>query len=157
MSRGKFCIAQHRQIYYQLEQLAFVTGNQLFFLLICLLSFGIAGVFAVMGVWLVLPFAGFEMLILALALYVCISRACVREVISIEHDTIEVARGGKRVGKHYFSQRAWAHVVRKRPEIDGYSSWLVIRSRGKEGEVGSCLNNEERSALANALEDALYN
>jgi len=110
-----------------------------------------------MGLWLVLPFAGFEMLILALALYVCISRACVREVISIEHDTIEVARGGKRVEKRYCFQRAWAHVVLKRPEIDGYPRRLVIRSRGKEVEVGSCLKNEERSALANALEDALHN
>ena len=45
------------------------TGRLLFLLLMGVVSFGIALGFAMLGAWLVLPFAGLEMLLLSWAFY----------------------------------------------------------------------------------------
>ena len=49
--------------------------------------------FAFLGFWPMLPFAGLEILTLAIALYVCSRRSQWREVITISEDEIAVSRG----------------------------------------------------------------
>lgn len=125
-----------------------------FYLGMVLVSFGIAGGFAFYGAWLVLPFAGLEMLVLGAALY-SVARRCSRwQAVSIGADTVEVSNHGRAMGSRRF-QRAWARVELQQPAIKGHPTRLEIRSHGQAVEVGSCLNEAEKKDLALALDQAI--
>ncbi len=130
-------------------------GNLLFFLGMVCISFGIAGVFAVMGYWVVLPFAGLEMTVLGGALLLCSLRASHCEVVSITGDTVEIITGRHKPEHIWTFNRHWAKVIISSPPIKGYPNRLALRSHGHELEIGACLNNEERQQLAKALDRAL--
>ncbi len=129
-------------------------GNLLLFVFMVMISFGIAGVFAAKGYWVVFPFAGLEMAALGLALMLCSWRASRCEVVSISDDKVEVIVGRHKPERRYTFNRHWARVVLAPPVIKGYPNRLVLRSHGRELEVGACLNNEERQQLAQAIQNA---
>lgn len=130
-------------------------GNQLFFAAMVVISFGVAGFCAAMGLWMVLPFAGLEMLILGIALYRCWARSCWREVVSIVGRQVRVAVGRDAPERACTFERCWARIVLDKAMIRGYPSRLFIRSHGLQVEIGSCLVDEERQTLAAALREAL--
>jgi uncharacterized membrane protein len=130
-------------------------GNQLFFVFMVAVSFGVAGAFAAQGMWMVLPFAGFEMLVLGTALYHCCLRNGRQEVISIVGHQVQVAVGREGPERCCTFERCWSRVVLDKAEFRGHPSRLLIRSRGLEVEVGACLADDERLRLASALRAAL--
>ncbi len=130
-------------------------GNQLFLVSMVTVSFSIAGAFAAMGMWLVLPFAGFEMLVLWIVLHLCCARACRQEVVSIAGQEVQVSVGREKPERCCTFERHWARVVLHQARIRGYPSRLLIRSHGREIEIGACLIDEERQQLAAALRKAL--
>ena len=126
-----------------------------FYFGIVLVSFTIAGAFALKGAWLILPFAGLEMLVLGGALYVVARRGACWQQIHITGDVVEVTErlpDGER--KRSF-QRAWARLDFIRSAINGYPARLVLRSHGKSVELGACLNEREKKQLAIELQEAL--
>lgn len=130
-------------------------GNKLFFLLILAVSFAIAAAFSWMGLWLVLPFAGLEMLVLGLALYHCATRASTWELISIEAEQVKVVVGRRQIEKQCAFDRCWTQVVLEPAACKGHPSRLLLRARGWEVEVGAQLVEEERQQLAGALKEAV--
>ncbi len=68
-------------------------GTLVFFFSLLLLSGCIAVGLTVLGFWLVLPFAGLEMLALGSGLYVVACRCYECEVISISDDSIRIEKG----------------------------------------------------------------
>ena len=119
------------------------------------ISFGIAGIFAAAGYWMIFPFAGIEMIVLGAGLYVCSSRACWCEVVSVGQNTVEVVTGRRKPEKSWSFNRHWARIVLDPPRFKGHPNRLLVRSHGREVEVGNCLNNDEREQLATALKRAL--
>jgi len=77
---------------------------------ICGVSLTIALGFALLGFWLILPFAGLELIALAIAFYLCAVRVNSREVISIQGATIAVQWGLHQPEETTQFQRAWARV-----------------------------------------------
>jgi uncharacterized membrane protein len=130
-------------------------GNQLFLAGMVAVSFSIAGVFAAQGIWMVLPFAGFEMLVLALALHQCCVRTCQQEVVSIAGSEVQVAVGREKPERSFTFKRCWARVIIDQAKTRGYPSRLLIRSHGRQIEIGACLIDDERQTLAAALRRAL--
>ncbi|MCP4410290.1 MAG: DUF2244 domain-containing protein [Gammaproteobacteria bacterium] len=130
-------------------------GSLLVFFALVFISFGIAGVFALKGYWIVFPFAGLEMSVLGVALYLCAIRTIRCEVICVENNTVEVIVGRHQPERRYRFDRHWVQVILSPPKAWGHPSRLLLRSHGRELEVGSCLNNEERQQLAKALEGSL--
>ncbi len=118
---------------------------------ILVLSFGIAIAFALMGAWLILPFAGLEMLVLGIALYTVARRNTRWQQISIGRDSVDVVEEVYGRQQRQSFQRAWAQVVHRRAHIKGYPSRLFIRSHGRAVEVGACLNEYEKKTLAYEL------
>lgn len=126
------------------------TGRLLVFVFIFVVSVGIAAAFAVLGAWLILPFAGFEMLVLYLAFRYFERHADDYEQIEIDSDEVKVERlDGRRLSTTALS-RYWARVAVSR---DG--SWLALRSHGREFEIGRNLTDEQRLELARALQRRL--
>jgi len=126
-----------------------------FFCIALALSLTIATSFAIAGAWMVFPFAGLEMAALATVLYMCARRAACCEVIKIDTESVTVTRGRHKPEEDYCFQRVWAQVEIEQARIKGYPSRLVIRSHGREVEVGSCLCEEERELLATRLIHAI--
>jgi uncharacterized membrane protein len=92
-------------------------------------SFSIAGAFAAQGAWMVLPFAGFEMLALWIALYQCCVRSYRQEVVSIAGHQVQIAVGKEKPEHLYTFERCWVQVILNKAKIRGYPSRLLLRSR----------------------------
>ena len=113
------------------------------------------------GAWLVLPFAGLEIMAFAYAFHAVYLHADDFESITIENDRVVVEkRNVKEITTTVF-QRYWAQVnVRDVAMIKGSNGkcGLFISSHGNEVEFGrNFINDEQRSQLARDLRQKLKN
>ena len=113
-------------------------------------SLAIAGVFAVMGFWPVLPFAGGEVAVLGVAFYVNALAGTSVQVVTVGGDIVKVEKERPGPRCEWRFHRAWARV-----DIDWSSgtrsSRLVVRSHGNEVVLGEFLTEAERAQLAATL------
>jgi len=126
-------------------------GNKQFILVTAVLTLGIAVIFAMQGMWLILPFAGFEILALTTGLYLCKLHCREREVITIDRVKVFIESGRSKPKVRWKFDRAWLNVELKKSAIHGYPSRLLFTSKGETIEVGKCLTNKERESLANTI------
>jgi len=113
------------------------------------------------GAWLVLPFAGLEIMAFAYAFHTVYLHSDDFESITIEDDRVVVEkRNVKEITTTVF-QRYWAQVnVRDVAMIKGSNGkcGLFISSHGNEVEFGrNFINDEQRSQLARDLRQKLKN
>lgn len=111
--------------------------------------------FSLMGYWLVLPFAGAEILLLAVGFYLCALSGCETEVIRIKRDRIAIEKGRESMRTVWEFDRAWARIELVPARIEWYPSRLVIRSHGKQLQLGAFLTDGERERLARELKRAI--
>ena len=128
---------------------------QLAFLVIATVCLGIASVFTAFGMWPVLPFAGAEVLVVGIGFYLSALGGRETEIVSVNSDKVAVAKGRRRIRERLELQRAWAQIRLLPPRIRWYPTRLVIRSHGKEVELGGFLNEDERRQLAGELRHAI--
>lgn len=107
--------------------------------------------FTLMGFWPVLPFAGAEVLALALGFYLCGLSGRKTEVIRIREDIIAIERGREMLRTICELKRSWAQIALVPARIEWYPSRLVIRSHGKQVQLGAFLTDGERERLAREL------
>jgi uncharacterized membrane protein len=105
----------------------------------------------VAGMPLVLPFSGLEVMVLGIALYLNAWCGGVKEVITISDSALAVEQGRTAPETRHEFQRPWAKVILERPGNSWYPSRLLIRSHGRQVEVGRFLNEQERQGLAQQL------
>ncbi|MGH8346951.1 MAG: DUF2244 domain-containing protein [Pseudomonas sp.] len=122
------------------------SGRYLVLGFIFTVCFGISLVFAAFGAWLILPFAGLEMLVLFLAFRYMDSRSGDYERLTLSGDRVllEYMEQGK-IERFEFN-RCWAQVV-----SDAAGSRLALRSNGREVEFGRYLTREKRAEFARQL------
>ncbi len=130
-------------------------GSLVFFLSLLLLSTAISLSLTLLGFWMVLPFAGLEMLALGIGLYVVACRCYECEVISIAGNSILIEKGRGYPRQQWTLGRVWACIVLERCPRQWYPSRLLIRSHGRAVEVGRFLDEEERQQLAVELTRSL--
>ena len=130
-------------------------GSLLFYFSLLIISSAIAIGLTLLGFWLVLPFAGLEMLALGIGLYVVACRCYECEVISINDDSIRIERGRDYPREQWTLGRMWARVVLERCPRAWYPSRLLLRSHGRSVEIGRFLDEEERQRLADELTRSL--
>lgn len=130
-------------------------GTLLFYGGVSVVAMTIAIMFALKGIWMILPFAGIEIIALGACLYICACKTSECEVVHIQKDIVRVERGRNRPHHQVEFLRAWARVDLKTHQQPWYPSRLTIRSMGKEVEIGARINEEERLQLANELRQKL--
>jgi uncharacterized membrane protein len=124
-----------------------------FFLGLCAGCFGFAGIFALLGFWPVLPFAGLEMLVLGLALKFNLDRRHQLQTILISENEVRIeCRQKHRPDTQVVFPRYWARVKLQRSFAPSHPSRLVIESSGRALEVGQFLTEEERRGVARQLD-----
>jgi len=117
-----------------------------FFASLCTVSFTIAGIFVLRGLWPVLPFAGLEMALLGWALVTSLKRRGYIQTITVTERDVEIVTrdaGGTRSAAF---PRHWARVRLLRGG-GRHPSRLMIESHGRACELGRLLTEEERRGL----------
>jgi uncharacterized membrane protein len=115
---------------------------------VALLTFGAALVFALQGLWPVLPFAGLEVGAVWWAVRASLRSGRQREAIVISDEAIVVERRGTACSTRLVFPRHWATVKLRDPLAALHPSRLTIESHGRACEVGRFLTEDERHALA---------
>ena len=126
-------------------------GNKIFFFMLFFISFVIAFSFAMAGMWLILPFAGLEMILLGSALTFCYIKNSQCEIVKIDEKNVSVSLIKSRNKKVFGCSKYWAKFILNKPRLKGYPHKLVLRSAGREMEIGALLTDEERIKLAGML------
>jgi len=122
------------------------------YLVISVITLFIAAGFAAVGAWMVVPFAGLELVLLGVAFTICARHATDYERIALNAGclTVEVCESDE-VRRHEFNP-AWARVMLNR---DGFGSRVVLKSSGRSLEIGRHLHVQARRELADALGERL--
>jgi len=113
----------------------------------------VAVAWATAGAWLVLPFFGLEIVVAGAALWTLHRAAGDFEQFVIRGDRLVVTRCAARTVSTHEFQASWARLVER---DKGWSERrLLIRSHGRELEIGAALDAEGRQALARQLRGRL--
>jgi uncharacterized membrane protein len=112
----------------------------------------VAVVFAALGAWLILPFAGLEAMALYLAFNWIVRHADDSESLVIRDDVVALTVRERADTRYYEFNRAWAKLVVER---GAQGMRLALRSHGNEVEVGRFLDGGGRKTLARALKTRL--
>lgn len=125
--------------------------SRLLFWSLAFVSLGSASLLSALGYWLVLPFAGLEIGLLAWALDHLRLHAADYESLTIAGDkvTLEWRRAG--VEGHRELNRCWA-CVDCACRAPGRDCHVSVRSHGDGTEVGLFLPDDQRLALARTLQ-----
>ncbi len=119
--------------------------------LLATLVMGVAIGFALQGAWLILPFAGLEVLAL-FGLVLLVTRRCQRmEVIRLEEQDIVVEQGRHAPEHVWRSQRFFTRLQVVRSAHPWYPPRIVLRGRASEIEIGAFLNDSEKQQLVRQL------
>ena len=118
---------------------------------IATVSLTIGAVFASLGAWPIFPIAGGEILFLAWAMKLNRKACSRREVVEIDDHYVRVGVGYKSPEQVCAFTRAWTQVLVVPSQHSHHRSHLLLRSAGKQVELGSFLSDEERDSLAKRL------
>ena len=131
-------------------QLAAVFGS------LVAVSFVFGAVFAALGLWMVLPFVGLELVAVAVA-FLCYGRhAADIERIDLANDKLTVERvEANRSSRWEFDPRRVRVEVDERGRGLGVRVQVRLASCGERIEVGRHLLDQKRAALARDLRTAL--
>lgn len=132
-----------------------VAGMVALFVALSALPLSIGVAFAVVGIWMVLPFALLEVGALAVLVAWMYRHIDDCELIVIGPEQVRVTRRtGTKETRHEF-HRYWARVRLDRGRNLREPSRLRLGSHGKYIDVGAGINEEDRASLAAELRQAL--
>jgi uncharacterized membrane protein len=126
-----------------------------FFASVCCSSLGIGAFFALHGFWPILPFAGLEMVLLAVVLRLSMRRRFNTQTIRISEDRIDIELRETRHQQQIVFPRHWAQVKLHHAKLPWHPSRLSIQSHGRTCELGGFLTEEARCALAERLKGSI--
>ena len=127
------------------------------YLLVSGVTISIAFSFFTQGLTLILPFAGLELLALGVVLYISAWRSNIKEVVNVNEEKIRIEIGRNVPEEIYELDKAWANIVLERSWNNWYPSRLLLRSHGRQLEIGKFLNEQERQCLAIELSKVIKN
>ena len=112
--------------------------------------------FMLQGAWLIAPFSGLEVLVLLGCLYLCARSNIQTEVIKFSPDKVTIEQGRTFAEKSWEYHRSWAKIFVRKARLEGYPDQVVIRSHGRELELGSFLNKDDKVQLVRKLRKIIY-
>lgn len=126
----------------------FVLGLTVLYLLI-----GIP--LAILGFWPILPFAGLELIVIAICLYWVSLKNHRKEIIWIDDRSVRLERGRSQPDECVEFIKAWTRVDLQKSGHAWYPSRLLLGAQGRFVEIGAFLHEDERRSLARELTEQL--
>lgn len=128
-----------------------LAGSLVFITIISFVSIIIALGFLFQGYWIILPFAGLEMIFLAVMLLYCCHNNSMCEKIQIYEDKVNISSQYRKNKGVFEVNKYWASIILNKPKLKGHPHKLFVRYKGREMEVGVMLEDKERLELAAML------
>lgn len=130
-------------------------GMVVAFVIVTLVVMIVATVFAFMGAWLVLPFAGMEAALFGGVFYWFYLHYGDCEYIMIEGDRVRILRRRGALETDYEFERYWVRVTLEDSDRRGRSQRVFIGSHGRRVEIAADLSQEEKPEFVSHLKNAL--
>lgn len=107
----------------------------------------IASLFALAGLWMILPFTGVE--VIALVLLMCwVACQCRRkQVIYVDDHRIRVEKGYRTAKRVWDSEIFWTRLIIDKSPHRGHQNKLFLRSKQRQLEIGEFLNEYDKKKL----------
>lgn len=128
-------------------------GNQLFLLGMIALSGTISIGFALIGAWVILPFAGLEMAALGSALYYVSWKLSYQQVVTVNDELILVDKGVYRPRKSWQLNRTDVSLSIQPEEHPWSTPVITLRHQQQLIELGEFLNQSDCKELLGLLRD----
>lgn len=127
------------------------------------LVYGVVGVIALavalrflfLGAWMVLPFTLLELGFLVWVVASIMRKQQEVEIITISDGEVHIVHRDRNESREWRFPHYWATVVLKRSKARNHPTRLILRSHGKEAEIGRFLTEEERLILAEEIKQAI--
>ncbi len=126
--------------------------NLLLFGAMTVLSLTIATGFFLVGAGVILPFSLLELFALFVGTYYCLWQRQRKELITFAEHQVTVQKGFYRPLTTYRYHRLWCQLIIRRPTHPWKTPLVFLRSHGKELELGSFLNQQDKTILIARLE-----
>ena len=114
------------------------------------LAIGIGFAFA--GATMILPFAGLEVIFVAVCVYLVMKQTYKQEVITLTQETLKIEKGEGKIDQVWEYFRMWSFVSVERPQHPWYPAHIVVTSKGERVPIGDFLNEDEKEELVSNLE-----
>lgn len=116
---------------------------------------GIALAMAVHGMWMIIPFAGAEVVLIVVCLYLTLKRLSRIEVITVDDKAICLEWGYNHPDLTVNLPRRWSRLAYSCADSPFEVGDLSVSAHGNRYALGRCLNREEKKALYTELKAAL--
>lgn len=116
---------------------------------------GVALAMAAFGLWMVIPFAGAEIILIVVCLYLTLKRLSRKEVITLNNEAIRLEWGYNQPDVTVNLPRRFSQLSYCCPDNIFEVGDLSVSAHGKRYALGSCLNREEKKELYTELQSAL--
>lgn len=127
------------------------SDNVLFLYVVCGMAALIGISFTMLGMWLVLPFTGLEVIALVAVVYY-VSHKCRRiEVIRVEDGCVQVEQGYTRPQTSWRSDLFWTRLIVTSQERPWHPLRIFLRGRDDQIEIGTFLNEDDKRILIKQL------
>jgi uncharacterized membrane protein len=146
----------HGHIVLQPNRAASWRVNRLFLIVLAVLCLGIGGVFALFGAWLILPFAGLEVLAVTVRVCYVFNRNRRQEVVRFSETEVVVETGRHVPQQAWRCQRPWCRLQLVATSHPWYPPRLILRCHQREIELGGFLNQADRHELHGHLQQILH-
>ena len=123
--------------------------------LLAFICLSIAIRFAVLGYWLILPFAILDIVAVGLVLVMLSRRHGYIEKIRFSGDRLTIRHVQKKNRQTWQFPVHWVRLNLEPPGHHWYPRRLLVGSKGEWVEIGRCLTDTERESLADALQKQL--
>ncbi len=112
---------------------------------------GIALALASQGLWLVIPFAGAEVLFVLYCLYLTVKRLARKEVITVATDAVKLEWGETQPDRQVELPRHWSRLSYHCPDSEFEVGVLEVSAHGRRYSLGRALGRAEKRTLYNKL------
>lgn len=120
-----------------------------------IICMGVAIAMATFGLWMVIPFAGAEIILIVVCLYLTLKRLSRKEVITLNNEAIRLEWGYNQPDVTVNLPRQFSRLSYSCPESIFEVGDLSVSAHGKRYALGSSLNREEKKELYTELQNAL--
>ncbi len=104
-----------------------------------------------MGAWMVLPFAGLEILLVGIGMYYVSWKLSFKEILILEADSLIIQKGVYYPKQEWHWQRSNSSLLKQPSRYRMTAPTLYLRHLNEEVEIGAFLNRSEKKLLREHL------
>ncbi|MFT5838005.1 MAG: putative membrane protein [Flavobacteriales bacterium] len=128
--------------------------NKIIILLITAFVMSIAMVWSVMGVWMILPFAGFEVGLLAFVMYRVSYFTYQKQIITINNRSVTFESGVYYSKQCLYFDKKTLSVITIEPQTAFEQTLISLEDKQKKVIIGQFLNQQDRQTTLTHFQEA---